>query len=263
MAKSPDPSAGAGSNPGQLTSGEDLLAKPPEYSFAVNDYSPAELCEAIRAVPVAPDEEKLSRVAVTGASGQHHLLMNLNHPVRIDVDGPLGDYACALTSRSDIRITGPAGHGVAEGMTGGSVRVRGDAGVGAGAGMSGGTLAIYGAAGDRCGAGMRGGGIFVRGDVGDEAGVGALRGTIVIGGDAGNNVGDAMSNVTVFIRGRATSLAQGVTEAPLRKRELLRLGLLLINASIRGEAKDFRRIIPEAMLRAEQSQRGELNPHWR
>ena len=86
---------------------------------------------------------------------------------------------------------------------------------------------------------------------------------IVIGGDAGENLGDAISNVTIFIRGEAQSLADGVTEAPLRKREQLRLGLLLINASIRGDAKDFRRIVPEAMLRAEQSQRGELKPNWR
>ena len=110
---------------------------------------------------------------------------------------------------------------------------------------------------------MRGGGIFVRGDVGDEAGVGALGGMIVIGGDAGHNLGDAMSNAIVFIRGAAGSLAAGVTDAPLRKREQLRLGLLLINASIRGDAKEFRRIVPVAMLEAEANERGELNPNWR
>ena len=85
----------------------------------------------------------------------------------------------------------------------------------------------------------------------------------VIGGDAGPNLGDAASNVTIFIRGRAESLATGVTEAPLRQREQVRLGLLLINASIRGEAKDFRRIVPQAMLEAEQTKQGELNPNWR
>jgi formylmethanofuran dehydrogenase subunit C len=129
--------------------------------------------------------------------------------------------------------------------------------------MTGGTLAIYGSAGARCGAGMRGGGIFVKGDVGDETGIGALGGMIVIGGNAGENLGDAMSNVTVFLRGQAKSLAPGVTEAPLRKREQLRLGLLLINASIRGDAKEFRRIVPQAMLDAEEASRGELNPNWR
>ena len=135
--------------------------------------------------------------------------------------------------------------------------------VGAGAAMTGGTLAIYGTAGDRCGAGMQGGGIFVRGNVGNETGVGALGGIVVIGGDAGKDLGDASGNVTIFIRGTAKSLARGVTEAPLRKREQLRLGLLLINVSIRGDAKHFRQIVPEAMLHEEQSRRGEINPKWR
>ncbi len=90
-----------------------------------------------------------------------------------------------------------------------------------------------------------------------------LGGMIVIGGDAGHRLGDAMSNVTVFIRGRAASLADGVVEAPLRKREQLRLGLLLINASIRGDAKEFRRIVPEAVFWAEEASRGEINPNWR
>ena len=261
MAERPDDSSPT--EPNGLTSGEDVLTSPTPYQLSLQDLQGKSLVEAVRAVPVSGDDEDLTQINVTGASGQPFQLMNMDHAVRLEVDGPLGDYACALNAQSDIRISGRVGHGVAEGMTSGKVRVRGDAGVGAGAAMTGGTLAIYGSAGDRCGAGMRGGGIFVRGNVGDEAGVGALRGTIVIGGDAGENLGDAMSNVTVFIRGHAASLARGVAEAPLRKRELLRLGLLLINASIRGEAKDFRRIVPEAVLQAEQSLQGELHPHWR
>ena len=215
------------------------------------------------AVPVSPSDEKLTQVDVTGLSGQDYALMRLNHPVRVNMQGNLGDYAFARNSEADIRVTGSVGHGVGEGMSSGAIRIRGDAGVGVGATMSGGTLAIYGTVGDHCGAGIRGGGIFVRGDVGDGTGVGALGGMLVVGGNAGKNLGDAASNVTIFIRGTAESLAKGVTEAPLRKREQLRLGLLLINASIRGDAKEFRRIVPEAMLHAEQVRRGEINPNWR
>ncbi|MGI9474367.1 MAG: tributyrin esterase [Rubripirellula sp.] len=233
------------------------------HRFSMAEMSMRELQQAIHKVPVSESDEKLSQVEIDGSAGQHNALMRLDHPVRIQMEGQLGHYAFAYNSQADIRTTGDVGNGVGEGMVGGAVRVRGDAAVGAGASMTGGTLAIYGSAGDRCGAGMRGGGIFVRGSVGDETGVGALGGMIVIGGDAGENLGDAMSNVTVFLRGAAKSLAKGVAEAPLRKREQLRLGLLLINASIRGDAKDFRRIVPEAMLQAEQSQRGELNPNWR
>lgn len=225
--------------------------------------TPQELHRAIHDVPVSESDEKLTQIELLGVKGQANALMRLDHPVRIHFEGDLGDYAFAFNSQADIRMTGNARHGVGEGMKSGAIRIRGDAGVGAGAAMTGGTLAVYGAAGDRCGAGMRGGGVFVRGNVGAETGVGALGGTIVIGGDAGENLGDAMNNVTVFIRGKAKSLAAGVTEAPLRKREKLRLGLLLINASIRGDAQDFRRIVPQAMLDAEQSKLGEINPNWR
>ncbi len=220
--------------------------------------------KAIARIPVPEGEESpMPEVQLRGLSGQLGALMRLDHPVRIEAEGDLGDYAFAFNAQADVRLNGSVGHGVGEGMIGGAVRIRGDAGHGAGASMTGGTLAIYGSAGPRCGAAMRGGGIFVRGDVGEETGVGALRGTIVIGGDAGANLGDAVNNVTIFIRGRAESLADGVTEAPLRKREQLRLGLMLINASIRGDAKEFRRIVPVAMLEAEQAKRGEVVPNWR
>lgn len=241
---------------------------PPEatddaYEISMAGLSAAQLNDVIHAVPLSDSDEELVQINVVGAAGQHAALMRLDHPVRLQVDGPLGDYAFAFNAQADTRLTGNVGMGVCEGMISGAVRIRGDAGDGAGAAMIGGTLAIYGSAGNRCGAGMRGGGIFVRGNAGDETAVGALGGMIVIGGDAGERLGDAMNNVTIFIRGRAKSLAEGVTEAPLRKREQLRLGLLLINASIRGDAKEFRRIVPQAMLEAELSNRSEVGPNWR
>lgn len=231
--------------------------------FALDELSPHELRQAIASVPVAAEDQPLPQVVIRGLRGQHGALMRIDHPVRVTAEGDLGDYAFAFHSQADARLTGSVGHGVGEGMSGGAIRIRGNAGHGAGTAMTGGTLAILGSAGHRCGAAMRGGGIFVRGDVGEETGVGALRGMIVIGGDAGRNLGDAVNNVTIFIRGHAESLAEGVTEAPLRKREQLRLGLMLINASIRGDATEFRRIIPEAMLRAERARQGEVTPNWR
>ncbi|TWU58622.1 GXGXG motif protein [Rubripirellula tenax] len=244
------------------SSAGDILSSP-DHTFLIQELGNERLRTSILSVQAAPDDEKLTQVQIVGAAGQHYAMMRIDHPVRIQVDGPLGDYAFAWCGQLDVRLTGSVGNGIAEGLVSGAVRIRGDAGVGAGATMSGGTLAVYGSAGDRCGAAMRGGNIFVRGNVGDECGVGALGGMIVIGGDAGERVGDAMSNVTVFMRGKAKSLADGVVEAPLRKREQLRLGLLLINASIRGDAKEFRRIVPEAMLIAEEASRGEVNPKWR
>jgi formylmethanofuran dehydrogenase subunit C len=100
--------------------------------------------------------------------------------------------------------------------------------------------------------------------VGPEAAAAALWGTIVIGGDAGEGLGDLMRGATVFLRGQAKSLGRGVQEAPLREREKLRLGLLLINAGIRGEVSDFRRIVSEVTLREESTRRrGEVDPSWR
>lgn len=215
-------------------------------------------------IPAAGTLDKPPLVRIHCKGKPHSALMGLDLPIRVDTMGPLGDYAFAFNRQADVLVHGEVGNAVADGMRSGAVRVRGTAEQGAGVAMTGGTLAIYGNAGDRCGAGMCGGEIFVRGNVGEQAAVGAIGGTIVIGGDAGHGLGDAMSNATIFIRGSAVSLGTDVAEAPLRERERLRLGLLLINASIRGDAKEFRRIVPQALLDEERSRhRGEVNPSWR
>ncbi|MEM9643841.1 MAG: tributyrin esterase [Planctomycetota bacterium] len=235
----------------------------PAHNFSISEMSPEELHRAIHALPAGDDETELTEVTVNNLAGQHAALMRIDHPLRIEANGPLGDYAFAHHAQATVIMNGDAGAGLGEGMQSGILRVRGNAGVGAGTGMKGGTLAVYGHAGHRCGAAMRGGEIFVRGDVGEHAGIGALNGTIVIGGNAGPFLGNATSDVTIFIRGEAASLVDGVTESPLRKREELRLGLLLINASIRGDASEFRRIVPIAKLAAEQARQGEIVPNWR
>lgn len=206
-----------------------------------------------------------SLIQIAGVQGRDSLLMDLGLATSIQVAGPLGDYAFAFNRMADVRIDGDVGDGAGEGMISGAVRVRGNAGCGAGTAISGGTLAIYGSAGDYCGAAMRGGELFVRGNVGAGAGSGSLWGTIVIGGDAGEGLGDAMRGSTIFLRGKVAALGRGVREAPLREREKLRLGLLLINAGIRGDAKDFRRIVSEVTLRGDDAKRpkSELNPSWR
>ena len=233
------------------------------FEFSMNSLDDGDLIDAIRAIPIQDGEENPPRAEINDADGQHAALMRINHPVKLRVRGSLGDYAFALNERTLIKVFGSVGHGVAEGMISGSVRVRGHAGDGAGTAMVGGTLGIYGNAGDRAGGAMRGGGLFVRGNVGDDAGLGAIGGTIVIGGDTGDNLGDPLSDVNVFLRGNAASLADGVTEAPLRKKQEVQLGLLLISAGIRGDATDFRRIVPVAKLEAERAGRGEVVPNWR
>lgn len=111
---------------------------------------------------------------------------------------------------------------------------------------------------------MLAGELFVRGDVGDDAGVAMQGGTLVVAGNAGERLGDHRGLGTIYLRGTAASLADLMVEVPLKKRDELRLGMLLINASIRGAAKEFRRVIPERVWRFEQSREtGEVRPNWR
>lgn len=203
-------------------------------------------------------------IQITGAAGQTAALMAIRSQIRLHVIGPLGDYSLSYCNRCDVRVDGDGGHGIAECLAGGSIRFRGDVGHGAGVAMAGGTLAVYGSAGDRVGAAMTAGELFVRGDVGDDAGVAMRGGTLVVGGDAGHRLGDHRGLGTIFLRGAAASLADGMAEVPLKKRDELRLGVLLINASIRGAAKEFRRVIPERLWQLEQSREtGEVRPNWR
>ncbi|EMI40525.1 dehydrogenase subunit C-like protein [Rhodopirellula sp. SWK7] len=246
----------------------------PDHTFDLRELHSDELRTAIHAIEVSAPEDKSDSssssfgeefplVELSGLSGQKAACMRWSKSVRVRAVGDLGDFAFAWFDGVDVHLEGNVGDGACEGMRRGVVRITGNAGCGLGAAMTGGTLAIYGAAGPRVGAAMRGGSIFVRGDVGDDTGAGALAGTIVVGGDAGANLGDGLNNVTVFLRGNAQSLAPGVIEAPLRKREEVRLGLLLMSASIRGKAADFRRIIPEARWKAEEAGAGEVRPNWR
>lgn len=245
--------------------GDSVLTDGPDsfrHLFSVADLPGDQLRQAIHGVPVN-DGEDMTRIEIVGGQGQHNALMRLDHHVKLRVRGSLGDYAFAYNARTIAKIYGNVGQGVGDGLISGAVRVRGHAGHAVGTSMTGGTIAVYGNAGDRVGSAMRGGGIFIRGNVGNDAGLNAILGSIVIGGDAGENLGDPASDVGVFIRGKAASLAAGVTEAPLRKKQEVQLGILLISAGIRGDAADFRRIVPVAKLEAEKAARGEVVPNWR
>lgn len=240
-----------------------------DHSLSLDDMSDQKLRTRLASIAlgksnISGDESQPPLIQVLGAVGQTAALMAIRSHVRLHVVGPLGDYSLSYCNRCDVRVDGNGGHGIAEGLLGGAIRFRGDVGHGAGVAMSGGTLAIYGSAGDRIGAAMLAGELFVRGNVGDDAGVAMRGGTLVVGGDAGQRLGDHRGLGTIYLRGSAASLADGMVEVPLKKRDELRLGVLLINASIRGAAKEFRRVIPERIWRLEQSrQTGEVRPNWR
>jgi len=245
-------------------------ANPVVHRLSLTQLSETVLHERLAAIAAAADSLPASEgpigplVDIDDAHGQDAALMGIVTSIRLHVKGPLGNYAFSYNVGADARIEGDVGNGVGEGLRGGSVRVRGNAGLGFGVAMRSGTLAVYGTAGDRVAAAMVGGEVFARGSVGADVGVGARGGMIVIGGDAGPRLGEPQGGLIIFIRGKVQSLAEGMSESPLRKRDELRLGLLLINASIRGDAKDFRRIVPESVLEMERTRkRGEVDPNWR
>jgi len=245
-------------------------ANPVVHRLSLAQLSETELHERLVVIAAAseflpPSEGSIGPlVEIDGAVGQDAVLMGIMSSVRLHVKGPLGNYPFSYNVGADARIEGDVGNGAGEGLRGGSVRVRGNAGLGFGVAMRSGTLAVYGTAGDRVAAGMIGGEVFARGNVGSDVGVGARGGMIVIGGDAGPRLGEPQGELIIFIRGKVQSLATGMCEAPLRKRDELRLGLLLINASIRGDAKDFRRIVAESVLEQERARKhGEVDPSWR
>lgn len=241
-----------------------------DFVLSLDEFSDRALRTRIAGIALATGQLESSEetppplIRIEGARGQAHALMAIRSRVRLRVAGSLGDYSLSHCSRCEIRVDGNGGHGIAECLEGGAIGIHGDVGHGVGVGMRYGTVAIYGQAGDRVGAAMLAGELFVRGNVGADAGVGMRGGTMVVGGDAGPRLGECHGTGMIFLRGRAESLAEGMVEVPLRKRDELRLGVLLINAEIRGTAKEFRRVISEAALRQEESKHtGEMRPSWR
>ncbi|MEZ6087536.1 MAG: tributyrin esterase [Pirellulaceae bacterium] len=234
-------------------------------TFDLSQMNAVELSRRMRELELPNSEGfELPLIEVKGLRGEHNILMGLDLPCRVNVRGKLGDYAMAFNRRAHVRTTGSAGDGLGESMVSGAVRVHGNAGAGVGVAMTGGTLAVYGNAGDGCAAALRGGEVFVRGNVGHNAAHAALHGTLVIGGDAGNNLGEAMMDAMIFIRGSIGSLGHGVAELPLIPKDRVRLGLLLINAGIRGDAQDFRRVVPQRVYDEEQKRKGVIgHPSWR
>ncbi len=107
---------------------------------------------------------------------------------RVDVIGPVGDYA-------------------AESMTGGLLEVHGDAGMRAGWLMLGGRLVIHGSAGKGLAFTLRRGGIIVKEDAGDEAGASMESGSIAIGRNAGDYLGQGMAGGEISVARDAGDMA--------------------------------------------------------
>ncbi|MEM6691162.1 MAG: tributyrin esterase [Planctomycetota bacterium] len=229
----------------------------------LSQIDPSTVASVFREYERKHEDDEPTTVQVTGFPSLDHLLMRTTADVRLLINQSIGDFAFAYSRTTEFRVHGDAGNALAEALAGGAVRIRGNAGDAVGVSMQSGTVAVYGNAKDRCGALMAGGELFVRGNVGDACGLGMVGGTMVIGGNAGKDLGAGMVSGTIFVRGDVESLGSDVVESPVRSRDQLRLGLLLVNASIRGDASDFRRITHCSILEKEKATRGEINPKWR
>ena len=60
------------------------------------DMEAQELHQAIHEIPIGDSDEQLTQIDVVGSAGQDGVLMRLDHPIRIKMEGPLGDYAFAF-----------------------------------------------------------------------------------------------------------------------------------------------------------------------
>ena len=242
----------------------DLLTKF-DGDYRAGDQTPAKLVECLEdwGRQATEDASPLLQVVLDGRIPPPVFLPRLDANVQLQVEGDVGHHAFCHGRSYEARVFGDADDALGESLEGAVIKLRGDAKGFVGAAMTSGTVAVYGSAGDDVGAGMSGGQIFIRGDVGCRCGFASRGGLIVVGGNAGSDLGRDAESVTFYLRGDYDSLADGMVATPLRRGEQLKLAVVLMNSSIRGEVTEFRRIVSRDTLEAERRQRGEVGSSWR
>ena len=242
----------------------DLLTKF-DGDYRTADQTPAQLVECLEAWGRQATEEAspLLQVILDGELPPPVFLPRLDADVQLQIEGHVGHHAFCHGRSYEARVFGDADDALGESLEGAVIKLRGDAKGFVGAAMTSGTIAVYGSAGDDVGAGMNGGQIFIRGDVGCRCGFASRGGLIVVGGNAGSDLGREAESVTFYLRGDYDSLADGMVATPLRRGEQLKLAVVLMNSSIRGEVTEFRRVVSRDTLEAERQRRGEIGSSWR
>jgi glutamate synthase domain-containing protein 3 len=172
---------------------------------------------ALRDVNAALHAKNLSGdFVIENPSGAHNLVVGVDAPVKITIDGHVGYYAAGMNQQAEITVNGNAGTGVAENMMSGSVWVKGNASQSAGATAHGGLLVIEGNAAARCGISMKGVDIVVGGDIGHMSAFMAQAGRLVVRGDAGEALGDSIYEARIYVRGTVTSLGADCVAKQMR-----------------------------------------------
>jgi glutamate synthase domain-containing protein 3 len=145
-------------------------------------------------------------IIVHNPMGKHSLGVGILNRLRLQFEGSLGYFGCALIDGPNIQIKGRVGWSCAENMMAGTVVIERNAGSSFGAALRGGDLVCKGDVGGRTGIEMKGGTILVGGRTGPFSGFMMQRGRIVVLGDAGKNLGDSMYDGTIYVGGTITSL---------------------------------------------------------
>ena len=181
-------------------------------------------------------------VVVTNPDGAHNIAVGVDAPIDIDIQGHAGYYAGGMNCQARITVHGNAGPAVAENMMSGRVHVKGFASVAAGASGQGGLLVIDGDASLRCGISMKGIDIVVAGSVGDFSAFMAQEGRLVVCGDAGDALGDSLYEAVIYVRGTVKSFGADAHEEPMKDSDYTALGGLLVDAGLRHDPREFRRV---------------------
>ena len=255
---------GVPGDPNGLSPDSALNVVTPNAVLDLADVSMADAGQRIDQLATPEDDEAPWRkIKLENLPTHQAWLPFFNSAVIIQIFDAVPDGSFFYMSKGEVDCRGGGGRWIASGLSGGVVRIRGSVGDGVGCCLSGGTLAIHGNAGHRVGGGMVGGGIMVRGSLGDDAAIAATGGTVVVGGQTGRRLGHQSRDVTFFVHGEVASLGDEIVEAPMRKQAQLRLGVLLMNASVKGSPASFRRYMHRDALRAEMQSLGEISPSWR
>ncbi len=181
-------------------------------------------------------------IRVLDPEARHNLAVALLQPVEIHIEGSVGYYCGGMGDGPRITIDGSAGWGLAECIMGGTVACRGSAGNGAGASIRGGRVVVHGNAAARAGISLKGGTVLIGGSTGYMTGFMMQKGTIVVCGDAAEGLGDSMYAGDIFVGGRIAGLGNDAVEQPMTPADVERLGGLLEEHDLPGDAVRFKRI---------------------
>lgn len=197
-----------------------------------------ELNQRLHALPADTDAREWH---VTNPAGKHALLVGLDVPIDVTVDGPVGYYCGGMNKEARITIDGPCGKGLGENIVSGTIRVTGQAADAAGATGHGGLIVIEGDASARCGISMKGVDIVVGGSVGHMSAFMGQSGHLVVCGDADEGLGDSLYEAVIYVRGDVAGLGADCIEKEMTPAHVETLRDLLASAGMDIAPEDFRR----------------------